>query len=129
MSLHGGETGGYGEEYHDHRGDTAVWEQEMERDKMSGQTQRAEKQDTSVSEDRFWKEVQQQDPAVVSEFRPSEDSQVFSFWLSVLSLHLHYFTETWKPYKEVRHTCSRQSGRQTEMMKIWSPQRAVYRPI
>lgn len=48
-------------------------------------------------------------------------STVFFLPLSLLSLHSHPFIETWKQCREVCLTCSRQSGRQTVLMKFRVP--------
>lgn len=52
---------------------------------------------------------------------PSGDSQLFSFSLFFLLLHSHPFIDTWKQCWEVCFTCSRQSGRQTVLMKFLVP--------
>lgn len=54
---------------------------------------------------------------------PSRDSELFSFsvCISLLSVYWHPFIETWKMCREVCLTCSRQSGRQSVLMKFLVP--------
>lgn len=55
-------------------------------------------------------------------------STVFFFLLSLLSLHSHPFIETWKQCWEACLTCSRQSGRQTVLMKFLVPRESHISP-